>query len=160
MKKPEQPEGQVIALPIAPKDRRRAETKYGKAVMAHGFTVVPNLLFQAQAHLKISPTAFNVLLQLVMHWWDAHEAPHPAIGTIARRMNKSPRSLFRYFDELEEAGLVQREARFKGQKAQTSSAYILTGLAAKLRELEPQFKAAKKFKDKRMEKAETIPTAV
>lgn len=158
MKKLGNTEGQVIALPIAPKDRRRAETKYGKAIMAHGFTLVPNLLFQAQAHLKISPTAFNVLLHLVMHWWDAHEAPHPAIGTIARRMNKSPRSLFRYFDELEGAGLVQREARFKGQKAQTTSAYVLTGLVAKLREIEPAITAAKKFKGKRMEKAETVST--
>lgn len=94
-----------------------------------------------------------------MHWWDAHEAPHPAIKTIARRMNKSPRSLFRYFDELEAAGLIRREARYKGQKAQTSSAYILTGLTAKLREVEPQFKAAKQFKSKRMEKAETASTA-
>jgi hypothetical protein len=155
MTKTKNPDAKVVSLPIAPKDKRSAETKYGKAVMAHGFTVVPNLLLQGQAHLKISPTAFNVLLHLVMHWWDAHEAPHPAIGTIARRIGKSPRTLFRYFDELEAAGLVQREARFKGQKAQTTSAYVLTGLAAKLREIEPDFKAAKQFRGKRMEKAET-----
>lgn len=159
MTKPNDTDGQVIALPIARKDKRRAEAKYSKAVMAHGFTVVPNLLLQGQAHLKISPTAFNVLLHLIMHWWDAHEVPHPRIGLIARRMNKSPRSLFRYFDELEKAGLVQREARYKGHKAQTSSAYVLTGLTEKLRQIEPDMTKAKKFKNKRMEMAETAPTA-
>ena len=127
--------------------------------MAHGFTILPNLLLEAQAHLKISPTAFNVLLHLVMHWWDAHEAPHPAIKTIARRMNKSPRSLFRYFDELEDAALIQREARFRGQKAQTTSAYVLTGLSAKLKSVEPEIAKAKKFKGRRLEKAETASTS-
>jgi hypothetical protein len=75
-------------------------------------------------------------------------------------MGKSPRSLFRYFDELEAAGLVKRQARFKGQKAQTSSAYVLTGLATKLRvDVEPAIAAGKKFKGKRMEKAETGSSA-
>lgn len=153
---------EVITLPSKEKSRaetKRAETKYGKAVMAHGYTVLPNLLFEAQAHLKISPTAFNVLLHLVMHWWDANEAPHPAIKTIARRMAKSPRTLFRYFDELEDAGLVQREARYRGQKAQTSSAYVLTGLAEKLKSLEPEITKAKKFRNRRLEKAETAPSS-
>ncbi len=94
-----------------------------------------------------------------MHWWDASEAPHPAIKTIARRMAKSPRSLFRYFDELEEAGLIQRVARYRGEKAQTSSAYRLTGLTEKLKGVEPEFTKAKKFKGKRLEKAEAPTSA-
>lgn len=153
--KPTPPTATVIPLLLKPKDKRLAETKYGKAVMAHGFTILPNLLFEAQAHLNISPTAFNVLLHLVMHWWEAGENPHPAIKTIARRMAKSPRSLFRYFDELEDAGLIQREARYRGHKAQTSSAYVLSGLTAKLKAVEPEIAKAKKFKGKRLEKAET-----
>jgi DNA-binding transcriptional ArsR family regulator len=162
MSDPFKPTGEVIAMPLpalSAKDKRRAEAKYGKAVMAHGFTIVPNLLLQGQAHLNISPTAMNVLMQLLLHWWDANEAPHPSIKRIAQRMKKSPRSLFRYFDELEEAGLVEREARYKGQKAQTTSAYKLNGLTAKLKEIEPEMTKAKKFKDKRVEKAEAGSTA-
>ncbi|TIT74586.1 MAG: helix-turn-helix domain-containing protein [Mesorhizobium sp.] len=153
------PTAEIIELPLSTKDKRHAEAKYGKAVMAHGFTILPNLIFEAQAHLKISPTAFNVLLHLVMHWWEAHEAPHPSIKTIARRMAKSPRSLFRYFDELEAAGLVQRVARYRGEKAQTSSAYVLTGLVDKLKSVEPEIAKAKKFKAKRLEKAEEAPSS-
>lgn len=149
----------VIPLPVKAKNQRHAEVKYGKQVMTHGYTVLPNLLFEAQALLKISPTAFNVLLHLVMHWWEADEAPHPMMKTVARRMNKSPRSLFRYFDELEEAGLIRREHRYRGVKAQTSSAYYLDGLRAKLKALEPEIAKAKKFKGKRLEKAETASTS-
>ena len=144
---------------LAAKDKRRAEAKYGKPVMSHGYTVLPNLLLQAQAKLQISPTAFNVLLHLVMHWWDADEAPHPSIALVARRMNKSPRSLFRYFDELEGAELIQREHRFRGKKQQTSSAYVLSGLVAKLKEVQPEIAKAKKYKGKRLEKAEAASSA-
>jgi AraC-like DNA-binding protein len=149
------PTAEIIELVLPKKDQRQAETKYGKAVMSHGFTILPKLLLEGQAHLKISPTAFNVLLHLIYHWWDVSEAPRPAINTIARRMGKSPRSLFRYFDELEEAGLLQREARFRGEKAQTASAYRLTGLIEKLREIEPGIAKGKKFKGKRVAEAET-----
>lgn len=153
------PTAKVLPLAVPPKDKRRAEAKYGKAVMAHGFTVLPNLLLEAQAHLKISPTAFNVLLHLVMHWWDASEPPRPGIKTIARRMNKSPRSLFRYFDELENAGLIERVARYRGEKAQIASAYVLTGLTAKLKAIEPEIAKAKKFKGKRLAAAEAATSA-
>lgn len=159
MKTPSPATAEIISLPLSQKEKRRAEDKYGATVMSHGFTILPSLLFEAQAHLKISPTAFNVLLHLVMHWWDANKAPHPKIQTIARRMAKSARSLFRYFDELEAAGLVQRVARFRGEKAQTSSAYVLTGLVAKLKAIEPEIAKAKKFKGKRLEKAEA-PSSV
>ena len=147
----------VVSL-LSPRDKRRAEVKYGKAVMGHRFTVVPNLLFKAQAKLKISPTAFNVLLHLVMHWWDVDEAPRPFIKTIARRMGRSPRSLFRYFDELEEAGLIKRKPRYRGQ-VQTASEYELTGLVAKLKSLEPEFTKAEKFKGKRLEQAEAASSS-
>lgn len=148
------PTAEIIQLPISAKDKRRAERKYGKPVMSHGFTIVPKLLLEGQAHLKVSPTAFNVLLHLIYHWWDVDEAPRPMIATIARRMGKSPRSLFRYFDELEAAGLVQREARYRGEKAQTASAYQLGGLVEKLKEIEPVIAKGKKFKGKRLAEAE------
>jgi hypothetical protein len=155
---PEQKSATVVSL-LSPKDKRRAEVKYGKPVMSHGFTVVPNLLFKAQAKLEISPTAFNVLLHLIMDWWEVDEAPHPFIGKIARRMRRSPRSLFRYFDELEAKGIIQRIARYRGQKAQTASEYVLTGLVAKLKSFEPEFRKAEKFKGKRLEQAETASSS-
>ena len=76
----------VIQLPVSKKEKRRAEDKFGAAVMKHGYTMLPNLLIQAQGKLGVGHAEFNVLVQLISHWWEADKNPHPAKETIARRM--------------------------------------------------------------------------
>ncbi|HEY8066475.1 MAG TPA: helix-turn-helix domain-containing protein [Methylosinus sp.] len=99
--------------------------------------------------------AIQRVIALVQHWWDADKAPHPKIETIARRMGKSERMVLRYLDGLEKAGLIKREHRFRGKQKQISSAYRLEGLRERLIELEPEFRKAKEFRDKRQKAAET-----
>ena len=101
--------------------------------MKFGYTMIPNLLLQAQGRLGISPVQ---LIQLIQHWWDAGNDPFLAKETIARRMGKSPRQIQRYLTELEDAGFVRRIPRYKGHKAQTSNAYGLDGLVLKLSAIE------------------------
>ncbi len=146
---------EIITLPLAKKDRRRAEDKYGSAVMKHGYTMLPNLLLQAQGKLGISHAEFNVLVQLTAHWWEADKDPHPAKDTIARRMGVSSRQVQRYLTQLEEKGLIQRVKRFKGHKGQTSNGYALEGLVAKLKAIEPEFAKALEQKKMRQKKVET-----
>lgn len=129
----------VIKLPVEKKTRRRAEDKFGSKVLKHGYTMLPNLLLSAQGRLDISPMAFNVLVQLIGHWWEADRNPYPAKQTIATRMGKSPRQVQRYLTELEKAKLVRRIERFTGQKSQTSNEYELAGLVERLSVLEPEF---------------------
>jgi hypothetical protein len=148
----------IIQLPVSKKDRRRAEHKFGAPVMKLGYTMVPNLLLQGQGRLGISPVQLNVLVQLIQHWWDAQSDPFLAKETIARRMGKSPRQIQRYLTELEEAGLIKRIPRFKGHKAQTSNAYGLDGLVAKLAEIEPAFTKEAEQKRLRQKKIETRAT--
>jgi DeoR/GlpR family transcriptional regulator of sugar metabolism len=89
----------------------------------------------------------NVLAQLFQHWGQADDTPFPSKETIARRLCKSERTIQRYLTGLEAAGLIKRIARFKGHKGQTSNGYDLSGLVAKLAELEPEFtKAAEQKK--------------
>jgi predicted transcriptional regulator len=107
--------------------------------MKFGYTPVPNLLLKAQGKLKITPMQFNVLVQVVEHWWEAERDPYPAKDTIARRMNKSPRQVQRYLTELENAGMIRRIARYSGKKAQINNAYSFDGLIKKLKALEPEF---------------------
>jgi hypothetical protein len=157
--KPHDPAGAtIIPLPVAKKDRRRAEHKYSAAVMKHGYTMLPNLLLLAQGRLKISHAQFNVLAQLIGHWWDADNDPYPTKDTIARRMGKSPRQVQRYLTELEEGGFVKRIVRFSGKKAQTSNGYALDGLVAKLKAIEPDFSKAAAQRKLRQKKVET-PTS-
>ncbi len=155
---PENTSAEIIQLPIGKKDRRRAEDKFGVSVMKHGYTMLPNLLLQAQGRLKISHAQFNILVQLIGHWWDADNDPHPAKETIARRMGKSPRQIQRYLTELEEAGFIRRVERFSGRKAQTSNGYSLDGLVAKLKAIEPEFQKAAEQRKARQKKVETGAT--
>jgi DNA-binding MarR family transcriptional regulator len=144
-----------LSTPLSSKEKRKAEDKFGRQVLTHGFTQLPNLLLHAQAKLKITPTQFNVLIHLIEHWWDADKAPFPKIETIARRMGKSERMVLRYLDGLEQAGLIERVHRFRGKQKQVSSFYKLDGLKARLIEIEPEFRKAKEHRDRRMKKAES-----
>ena len=146
---------EIITLPFPKKDRRRAEHKYSAPVINHGYTMLPNLLLQAQGRLNISHAQFNILVQLIGHWWEADKEPHPAKETIARRMGVSPRQIQRYLTELEKAELIKRIERFKGHKAQTSNGYALDGLVAKLKEIEPEFAKALEQRKLRQKKVET-----
>ena len=153
------PTAEIIKLPVSPRDKRRAENRFGKKIMAYGYTIVPRLLLHAQARLGVTPAEFNVLLHLLEHWWEADKAPHPAIETIARRMDKSPRQVLRYLGPLEKKGLIKRIHRFRGEKAQTSSFYELDGLVAVLASLEPEFIKAREHRNRRMKKAEAAAGA-
>lgn len=133
------PETNVIQMPLSKKDKRRAEDRWSPQAMKFGYTLLPNLLMRAQGILKITPTQFNVLVQLAEHWWEADKDPFPAKERIAKRIGKSPRQVQRYITELEKKGLIKRTARFLGRKAQTSNSYSLAGLVAKLKALEPDF---------------------
>jgi hypothetical protein len=130
----------VIQLPtLAKKKKMRAEDKWSAKVMKLGYTPIPNLLLRGQAKLKLSPVHFNIVAQLLMHWWDADDYPYLAKETIATRMGKSPRQVQRYLTQLEKRGYLKRLPRYLGKKAQTSNAYSLDGLVAKLKTIEPEF---------------------
>lgn len=147
----------VIDLPSPPKKRKhKMDDKWSPKVMKFGFTPLPNLLLRAQAKLKIAPDEFNILVQLMLHWWDADDDPHLAKETIALRIGKSARQVQRYITRLEKKGLLTRKPRYLGKKAQTSNAYSLGGLVTKLKLLEPEFaKAAEqvRLKKKKLETA-------
>jgi hypothetical protein len=135
----------VVALKIAalkkPEPKRRSDERWGKAVIARGFTVLPSMLFWAQARLRLTPDEFNVIVQLAAHWWDANEDPRPAKDTIAERMGKNPRTVQRYITQLEEKGLLARKMRFRpGRAGQAPNGYSLEGLVKKLEALEPEFR--------------------
>ena len=140
----------VVPLLAKKKGGRRAEDKWSPQVMKFGYTPLPNLLLRAQGKLKITPMQFNVLVQVVEHWWEAERNPYPAKDTIARRMNKSSRQVQRYLTQLEKAGMIRRIARHSGKKAQISNAYSFDGLIKKLKALEPEF--SKEAEQKRLKK--------
>ena len=125
-------------------ERKKASTnadeKWGKDVMEQGFCIVPSLLLRAQGRLGINPTQLAILLQLCEHWWQEENKPHPGKRRLADRLGIGPRQIQRHIAELEAGGLVERIERHGQDGGKQTNIYDLSGLVAKLKEIEPDFR--------------------
>lgn len=131
--------GNVVQL-RPPKAGRASEKKWGKQVMALGFCIVPSLLLRAQQRLGLNPTQLAVLMQLCDFWWEDARKPHPGKKLLAERLGLSERQVQRYIAELEQAGLVERIERRASHGGKMTNTYDLSGLVARLKKLEPEFR--------------------
>lgn len=122
-----------------------SERKWGKAVMSHGYCIFPSMLLQAQARLAVSAQEMMVLLQLAEHWWRADGKIFPGKEAIATRIGLSAKQVQRHVRRLEELKLVRRVERYTSAGSRTTNQYDLSGLVAKLKALEPEFRTAKEF---------------
>lgn len=118
-----------------PSENRRADARWTRGVLKHGFTIVPALMITNQDKLALSPEHFNVLLHLIYHWRNSEEDPYPTKKRLARLMGKSEKQVQRYLRDLEEKGFLRRIMRYKTGRGQTSSGYDLTGLVNRLRDI-------------------------
>lgn len=130
----------VVPLRQKKPTNQASEKKWGKQVIDLGFCIIPSLIFRAQARLGLNPTQLAVLLQLADYWWDEQRHPYPSKKTLGERLGLSPRQVQRYIAELEAAGLVKRLDRFSAHKGRLSNQYDLSGLVARLKKMEPEFR--------------------
>lgn len=129
----------VVKIKPKADDRKSSERKFGKPVMDLGFCIVPSLLIQAQARLGLEAQQVNILLHLMDMWWEKESKPFPTKELIAERMGVSTKTVQRHIVAMEEAGLVKRIFRTRPGRGTTSNEYDLSGLVARLKELEPEF---------------------
>lgn len=123
-------------------ERTKAPTaadRWGKKVMERGFCIVPSLLLRAQKRLGLNPTQLAIVLHLCEHWW-LDESPRPGKKRLADRLGIGPRQVQRHIAELEQAGLVERIERHRPDGSRQANFYDLSGLVAKLKEIEPDFR--------------------
>jgi len=143
----------AVVIPLNTKKkadtRKASEKKFGKPVMDLGFSIVPSLLMQAQERIGINPVQFNIIMHLFDFWWEADRKPYPTKKRLAERMNMSERQIQRQISELENAGLVKRIYRTRPGRGKTSNEYDMSGLVAKLKELESEFREVKEENKKR-----------
>lgn len=128
------------------------EKKWTKTLMQTGWTVLPNIILECQSALKLKPTDVNVLLHLARHWWEASNHPHPAKGTIAKRMGVTPGTVRRSVRKLEKAGLITRHYRKNEARGNLTNMYDFTGLIEKVTPLAKDY-LAQKEKRKREDEA-------
>ena len=148
----------VIPLRREAEERERAfARRWGAGVADQGFTMVPHMFFALQAELGLTCQQAMVLLHLMDHWWHTSSGlPWPSKKTLAARLNgMTERNVQRILTELENEGLIKRQARYYEGGGQKSNAYDLTGLINRLKKLEPKFREAREAKKARRTGAET-----
>lgn len=103
---------------------------WGSNTTHYGWTAIPNSLLMLQSELKISPTDFCILINVLMHQWptDGHSSSFPAIDTIARRVGVSRRTVQRGVLKLEELGLINKEATDRNNRTTKGKNIIDTSL--------------------------------
>ncbi|MCR1816849.1 hypothetical protein, partial [Aliarcobacter butzleri] len=52
--------------------------RWSDDALSMGWTAIPNAIFFMQRPLDLSPTTFNVLLNLFAHWWTVKAWPYPS----------------------------------------------------------------------------------
>jgi predicted transcriptional regulator len=134
---------QVLTLHTPKETQHQSEKKWGKAVIGYGFSILPVLLFRAQARLGLDSNQMLVLLHLADHWWYQDNLPYPSKATLAGRMGLSERTVQRCITQLQKGGFLARRERFATHKGQLSNEYDLSGLVEKIQKLEPEFRAAR-----------------
>lgn len=131
----------VLPMPLPKRKADSAsEQKWGKAVLAQGFSILPSLLFKAQRRLQLKPIELAILVHLADFWWDPGRKPYPSKQRLAERLGIGPRQVQHWIANLEQAGLVERKQRYATHGGKLTNEYDLSGLVHRLKELEPEFR--------------------
>ena len=115
----------------------KLEEKWGKKNLEMGWTAIPTALCLLQSELKLSSIQFNVLLNIILHWW-GNDWPHPSHKSIAHRIGVSPKTVQRAILSIEEMGLIKKQRTSReNRKYNGRNVYDLTPLILQLETLIP-----------------------
>lgn len=123
--------------------------KWSEDALSMGWVSFPSSLLFLQKSFGLSSNGLNVLLHLIMHWWNPNDDPYPSQETIAKRMGVSKRTVQRAMHELEENGLVEKRTTSReNPKYRGRNVYSLRPLATALEFETPKLKGKiKHYKD-------------
>ena len=107
------------------------EKKWGKPLMAAGWTAIPNTLLDHQQQLGLDAVNLNILLQIAKHWWYPDQAPYPGKKALARRIGVSPRTIQRRLRAMVGAKLITRKPRRKKGGGNDTTEFYFKGLIAR-----------------------------
>lgn len=108
----------------------RLQERWGKALIAAGFTALPDVIFLNQKALKLKPLDVVILLHLASYWRDGGSNPWPAKGTLAAAIDVDVSTVRRSIKKMEGLGYVKRIIRKTTFGDNNSNEYDLRGLIA------------------------------
>lgn len=109
---------------------RKIEQKWGPALAASGWTGIPNVIFQRQKALGLTPLDVNIILQLLAYWWEPGNLPHPSKATIAAAIGVNPRTVQKRIAAMETAKFIKRIERRTTRSGSATNLYDFSGLIA------------------------------
>ena len=119
-------------------DKKTILDKWGEEACSLGWVSVPTLLLFAQKDLNISSSELNVLLNLLMHWWNKSEKPYPSQSAIAFRSGLAPKTVQRALHSLEDNGLIGKTSTARSNNiTRGRNYYDLTPLVERLNRISP-----------------------
>jgi len=128
-------------------NKYKIEDKWGKETLKLGFIPFPTSLLFAQQELGLSSIEINILLNLLVHWWETKQYPFPSQQAIAHRMGISTRTVQRTLAGLEMKGLIKRLRTSRdNEKYKGRNIYDLSPLVTVLEEKTPELKIYQKLK--------------
>ncbi len=125
--------------------QKENEKKWGKALLAPGWSTIPSAILLKQDELKLTANDINILMHLIAHWWYAERLPYPSIAEIARRMRVHRSTVQRSLRSMEQRKLLTRNTRTNRSRGRLTNSYDLDGL---IRKATPLAKELAKEKEK------------
>jgi predicted transcriptional regulator len=107
---------------------RKNEAKWSKPLMAAGWNAIPSIIIEKQAALGLDAIDMNIIVHLSNYWWTADNLPHPSVGTIAKAIGITPRTVQKRVKALHELGILVREERRYTKRGSVENLYHFTGL--------------------------------
>jgi predicted transcriptional regulator len=114
--------------PAAKTTTKENERKWGKELMARGWTAFPSVILERQRALELDSLDMCILLHIARHWWYKDKLPFPEKQTIADCVGRHARTVQRRIARMEERGLIERKERKDPKYGQRSNYYDLGGL--------------------------------
>jgi predicted transcriptional regulator len=119
----------VAELNVSEPDQLQVdEDKWGQVLLAAGWTLIPNIIFERQRALGLDPLDINILLHIVSHWSSVSDKPRPSKVTIAKALGVTPRTVQRRIATLEASGLIRRVERRLSKIGSKTNVYHFEGL--------------------------------
>lgn len=145
--------------PAATGTEKVLEAKWGKKLIAAGFTALPDVIFQYQKALKLKPLDVLILLHLASYWWKPTSNPWPAKGTIADAIDVDPRTVQRAIKKMEGMGYIQRIERKARAGDNLTNEYDLRGLVKAAQQFAEEKIALKEKRTEEDKRRRRTPTA-
>jgi len=111
-----------------PQDLKVNEKKWGKELIAAGWTLLPNVLVTRQKAIGLDPLDINIILHILSYWWKPGDLPFPSKVTIAEAVGRTARTVQRRIEAMEKAKFIKRLPRTGANRGTQTNMYDLSGL--------------------------------